>query len=563
MTAPESNPNPKRQVAERTWWIGLLAATALNCVFQIAWFWRFRARNITTDGIAYIGLARHLVDGDFRASLHGYWSPLTSWIIAAVTPFGSNFTLLGRLVTIGSFLLCLPLLYLLTHRLWRSRVAAALAVFWFSTARGMVALAVGSIVADFVLTACVLLYFVLLLSALRRNRPAAWMLLGAAHALAFLAKAIAMPWLSISTVLAVVVQNPRSPRRLVAPLLLAFLLPAVIWISWGTTLRTKYGVFTAGYQLRANLMTNWHRRISHYTRGDSLAFTETPSLYDAYMVGDTWSNLQGFSLRNAGLLKMIVGTEIQNLPQALKETLILITPAGALAFPGMLALLIRNRSRYSAETALACIAALSTLSLIAAYCLLVFDGRYVIPIVPVLIAVCCPLLLPADLAPEAPHVSPGLQKAGLGLLAASVVFFAVYWASPLRTVDRDFEASCYQAATVLRGAAPQGTLVSVGDGPYPEHGVGFEVGPYVAYLAGWRLVGGNSGLPADPEVGALAGKVLATKADAVAVWGSAADPAYVHIVETIRLAPDRPSTSTLADPGKGEVGTLFLFSPVH
>ena len=116
-------------------------------------------------------------------------------------------------------------------------------------------------------------------------------------------------------------------------------------------------------------------------------------------------------------------------------------------------------------------------------------------------------------------MSPRLQKAGLGLLAASVVFFAVYWASPFRTVDRDFEASCYQAAAVLRATGPAGALVSIGDGPYPEHGVGFEAGPYLAYLAEWRLVGGNSELPRGPDADALSSKALAVNGDAVAVWG--------------------------------------------
>ena len=138
--------------------------------------------------------------------------------------------------------------------------------------------------------------------------------------------------------------------------------------------------------------------------------------------------------------------------------------------------------------------------------------------------------------------------------------FAAYWASPFRTVDRDFEASCYQAAAVLRNAAPAGTLVSIGDGPYPEHGVGFEAGPYLAYLAGWRLVGGNSELPRAAEADALASKALAGKADAVVVWGSPSDPAYVQIVETVKLAPGLLSATPFADPDKGEVGTVFLFS---
>ena len=227
----------------------------------------------------------------------------------------------------------------------------------------------------------------------------------------------------------------------------------------------------------------------------------------------------------------------------------------------MLALLIRNRRQYESETIFAGIALLGTLSLIAAYCMLVFDGRYVIPIVPVLLAIGCPLLLPVDLAPGAPHVSPWVQNAGLGLFATSVIFFFVYWASPFRAVDRDFEASCYQAAAVLRGATPAGTLVSIGDGPYPEHGVGFEAAPYIAYLAGWRLVGGNSALPPPVAANALVSRALSVNADAVAVWGSPADLAYVQIVEKIKHNQGVQSASLFSDPYKGEVGTIFLFRP--
>jgi 4-amino-4-deoxy-L-arabinose transferase-like glycosyltransferase len=554
-----SEMNPKRSGSERVWWGILLASTAINCVLQIVWFWRFRAHNITMDGIAYIGLARHLADGNFKASLHGYWSPLTSWIIAASALFSKDFTLLGRLVTIGSFVLCLPLLYVLTQRLWRSRVAAALAVFWFSLARGIVAMAVGSIVADFVLTACILLYFILLLDALRRSRPATWVLLGLAHALAFLAKAIAMPWLAISSVLAVLIQNARLFRRLVASLLLAFLIPAAAWVSWGAALRTKYGVFTTGYQLRANLMINWRRKLTHHPRGDSLAFQETPSEYDAYMVGDTpWSTLQSFSLHNAGLLPMVLEAESINAPAALKETVILLTPAGALALLVMFVLLIRNVRQYRAEAAFTCIALISTLSLIAAYCMLVFDGRYVVPVVPVLIAICCPMLLPREQAVGAPAAPIWLQRMLLSLFVVSCVFFAVYWASPFRNVDRDFEVSCYQAANILHGDKLNGTLVSIGNGPYPEHGVGFEVGSYVSYLAGWRLVGGNSELPDSTGADELAGKVIGTKSDAIAIWGSPTNPAYEHTVEEIKQATVLSSASEIKDPYKGEVGTLIL-----
>jgi 4-amino-4-deoxy-L-arabinose transferase-like glycosyltransferase len=554
------NPDVRNSRAETLWCLALLAATALNCIFQIAWFWRFRAHNITADGVDYIGLARHLVDRDFKASLHGYWSPLTSWFIAAASVFCNNFTLIGRLVTIASFLACLPLLYTLTFRLWGSRVAAALAVFCFSVARGIVALAVGSILADFVLTACVLAYFTLLLDALRQDRRMTWILLGAAHALAFLAKAMAMPWLSISTVLAVMARNARSPRRLAASMLLAFLLPAAVWVGWGSALRTKYGVFTSGYQLRANLMINWRRHLSHHLRGDGQAFTDASSDYDSYMVGETsWASLQNFSLRNPALITMIFEAELRNVPQAVKETVILLTPGGVLALAIMLVLLFRKRAPYRTECAFASIALISTLGVIAAYCMLVFDDRYAIPFVPVLIAIGCPILLPPRMAGSAPSANAWLQKTALALFVASTIFFFSYWASPFRTVDRDFELSCYQAASGLRNLRSNGTLVSIGNGPYPEHGVGFEVGSYVAYLSGWRFVGGNSELPDSSGADLLTRKTLAMNSDAVAVWGSPANPVYESIAEKIRQAPGSFSAIPIADPYKGEVGTLILF----
>jgi hypothetical protein len=180
-----------------------------------------------------------------------------------------------------------------------------------------------------------------------------------------------------------------------ASLALAFIFPAIVWVSWGATLRSKYGVFTTGYQLRANLRTNWNRRLNHRTLGDDLTFADTSSIYDDYMVGDTsWSNLRNFSLPTAQLLPLIGDAEFHNIPRALKETLILLTPGGALSLPLMFVLLVQNRRRYGVEVQFVCIALLSALALIVAYCMLVFDGRYVIPVLPLLIAIGCPLLFP-------------------------------------------------------------------------------------------------------------------------------------------------------------------------
>jgi len=539
----------------------LLALTALNCTYQIAWFWRFRGHNITMDGVNYIGLARHLLDGDFTASLHGYWSPLLSWLIAAGSLFTQDFTLLGRSITIASLLLCLPLLYALTFRLWRSHLASALAVLWFSLARGVIADAVTTIQADFLLVACALMYFLRLLACLRQGTRWNWFLLGVVHAAAFMAKAFAMPWLSITTALAVLAGNRKSLRSATASLLLAFLAPAIVWLSWGETLKTKYGVFTTGYQLRANLMTDLKRRLAHTERGNPYEFVDTS--YDKYLVADRpWPVLQQFSMTNPALVPLILENELHNVPAAIKEVVILLTPGGVLALGMGLVLLTRKHSSYSPEATFAWLAVISLATLVGAYCMLVFDTRYVLPITPILIAIASYFLVAGETSPPNPlRASSILRKTAHGLLLTSMVFLTFYWASPFRTVDRDFQASCYHAADLLKNSQPAGeSLVSIGDGPYPEHGIGFEVGVYVAYLTGRHLTALNSALPAGDEASRLAEAVLGKKADAVLIWGKPGNLAYQTIIDRIRNSPGASLDRAILDPKLGEVGRVVFFS---
>jgi len=139
---PELRELPQKKQRPLPWCSILLGISGVNCLFQILWFWRYTGRNINFDAISYIGIARHLADGDFHASLHGYWSPLISWCIAVVSLFSHDFLLAGRIVTVASFLLCLPLLYLLTLRLWSSSTLAALSVLCFTLFRGVAAFSV-------------------------------------------------------------------------------------------------------------------------------------------------------------------------------------------------------------------------------------------------------------------------------------------------------------------------------------------------------------------------------------------------------------------------------------
>jgi 4-amino-4-deoxy-L-arabinose transferase-like glycosyltransferase len=553
--------NVSAQNSESSWGTRLLALTVLNCLLQIGWFWRFQSNNITIDAINYIGLARHLVDGHFVLSLHGYWSPLFSWLIAAGSLLSRNLLLVGRIITIGSFLVCLLLLYRLVWNLWRSRVAAGFAVLWFSLCRGVVAVSVGTILADFLLVAAALVYFTLLLSCLRENRKAAWVLLGVAHAVAFLAKAFAMPWLTISTVLALLTSQRKSLRQLIARGLLAFLVPAVVWLTWGEVLKTKYGVFTTGYQLRANLMVDQHRMMNPY-ENRAQNFLDTSATFDAYMVGEaSWQKLQKFNMSGPQLLTVVLDSERRNIPAAMKEVAILLTPGGLLGLAAGLVLLTRNRFRYSAEAAFAWIAVVSLLALIGAYCMLVFDSRYVLPITPVLIAVACNFVLPAkDSLHEGLDPGPWVHRSALGLLVVSWLFLLVYWASPFRTQSQNYQISCHEAAAVLRAQQPDGnTLVSIGEGPYPAHGIGFEAGIYAAYLSGRRILAMNAALPRAEEADRLIAAVLEKDSDAVVVWGEPPSDVYRTMVHSLQSAPGAVSHIAVHDPQRGEVGTVILF----
>ncbi len=173
----------------------LLAAAALSCGFQLVWFGSRCIHQIDIDGIDYIGIARHLRSHQFYSAINDFRSPLLSWMIAAGSFFDGDLVRVGKALNIGSYLLCGVLLYFFAKSLWHSELAASLAVIWFSLSRGLSVVAVGMVTPDFLFAALTLAYFIVLLQCLRTDEKRWWGLLGGVHALAFLAKAFALPWL--------------------------------------------------------------------------------------------------------------------------------------------------------------------------------------------------------------------------------------------------------------------------------------------------------------------------------------------------------------------------------
>ena len=155
-----------------------------------------------------------------------------------------------------------------------------------------------------------------------------------------------------------------------------------------------------------------------------------------------------------------------------------------------------------------------------------------------------------------------MRKVLLALLAAGALFFQIYWASPFRTLNRDFESACYNGARQLQRRQPEGkTLVTVGERPFPDQGVGREAGIYTAYFAGRSIVGVNVALPNTAAIPDLAQKISACHSNAVLVWGNPASERYRLLWETLARSFPVEASAPITDPQKGEVGTILFARP--
>jgi hypothetical protein len=126
-----------------------------------------------------------------------------------------------------------------------------------------------------------------------------------------------------------------------------------------------------------------------------------------------------------------------------------------------------------------------------------------------------------------------------------------YRSSPFRTLDRNFQLSCYDAAKKLE-AYSGSRLVTIGSGPYPEHGVGWEAGYRVAYFAQRRIVAESPTLPGDIPL--LMADIEKSSADAVLVCGNPADPAFQRVLRSV--AAEYRASSAILDPALGQVGAV-------
>jgi hypothetical protein len=202
----------------------------------------------------------------------------------------------------------------------------------------------------------------------------------------------------------------------------------------------------------------------------------------------------------------------------------------------------------SAEYATAVVIAFGVVSLCLAYCMLVFDGRYLYPVIPLVLAIAAGLL---------GGKASALRSTAAALLILGLVISMTYSSSPFRTMNRDFQISCYRTGAILR-IHPGATVASVGLGPYPGHGVGWEAGYKAAFFGDRRLIGAIDRVPGTDRMVALSDDLAKAAPDAITVWGRPADAQYETLVHELVLRSGEGSAQEIIDPSLGEVGTVVF-----
>jgi hypothetical protein len=525
----------------------LVVATFISCVFQLWWFWSKCVHQIDIDGIDYVGIALKLRQGLFFSSVNGFRSPLISWIIALIP---LDVFRAGKLVSVATYLVCVGLTYILALRLWQSKAVAGTAALLFSLSRGVAFGAVAMITPDLLLTAIVLVYFLVLLEFVRHDRHS--LLLGVIHAIAFLAKAFALPWLTVMSLTAVLLSAGSFKRRS-QRFLLAILFPLLAVAFWSLILHSKYGVFTTGTQFKTNLL-QW--TLKAYREPQASRYTVLRDITrgtDEYMVGDpmppgSWAWSYRLKLRQVA--PAVLKAESKNLPAMVKEFAILSNPGLLLGFSILVVRFIRRRQKLERfAPTIAIIILVGALALVFAYSMLVFDSRYLLPLLPLVIAFGTRFLVP----------DPSLKSSFFrplcwGLVSAGVIFFAAYRSSPFRVQTRDFQTICYRTGAIL-AHEPVKTVVSIGSGPFPEHGVGWEAGYKAAYFAGKKLIATDEIAPSEKELPAVMSDLAKAAPDAVFVWQSDDDKRR-RLLST--LERHYSEKARILDPVLGDVGVLLI-----
>ncbi len=248
----------------------------------------------------------------------------------------------------------------------------------------------------------------------------------------------------------------------------------------------------------------------------------------------------------------IIQAERVNLPLMMKELAILSNPGILLGFFLLLAFAFRSKGHpllNKHSRTMIIIVVMAAISLVLAYCMLVVDERYLLPLVPLLIGIGSRFMIKAS----------GDRYSLLRVTCWVIALGSFYWtliypSSPFRAQRRDFQVICYQAGAVLKQNSGA-DVVSIGSGPFPEHGVGWEAGYKAAYFAKKRLIATDEKWPAQNEMALLQKDLQKANPSAILIWNSD-DSSRQELLA--KLKSQYWEKAKIFDPTLGDVGVVLF-----
>jgi len=236
----------------------------------------------------------------------------------------------------------------------------------------------------------------------------------------------------------------------------------------------------------------------------------------------------------------------------MKELAILSNPGILLGFFLLLAFAFRSKGHpllNKHSRTMIIIVVMAAISLVLAYCMLVVDERYLLPLVPLLIGIGSRFMIKAS----------GDRYSLLRVTCWVIALGSFYWtliypSSPFRAQRRDFQVICYQAGAVLKQNSGA-DVVSIGSGPFPEHGVGWEAGYKAAYFAKKRLIATDEKWPAQNEMALLQKDLQKANPSAILIWNSD-DSSRQELLA--KLKSQYWEKAKIFDPTLGDVGVVLF-----
>lgn len=266
----------------------LFLLSALLLVALIGLFWRWGQHYIDPDATAYLTLARRWTEGDVAKAVNGYWSPLGVWLTAGLMKAGLP-VMQAAAVQNAAAAVCflagaLALFRRFALTLFFQRSLAAVLVVFLTYA------VYYQLFDDLWMCAALTGSLLILLREDFFRKPALWMLLGFCTAVAYYAKAYALPFSFINiAVCGWMARRAQAATRMQWLKMLSAVAVVVVAMAmpWWIALHHKYGIWTTGTAGTLNL--SWYLT-GHQTHRADIGLLLPPPYPDApYHWEDPWA----------------------------------------------------------------------------------------------------------------------------------------------------------------------------------------------------------------------------------------------------------------------------------